>query len=74
MEKPTFNEQELAFVKKYIAGEFNAFTAEDEERKIAQAFINRADDYALENNLYDEVGDDLVAWFAGKCGIDVENL
>lgn len=62
-------EKEKEVIKKYLKGEFDHFTCDDEERVAMSSVIDKAEALEEELDAYDESGDDLIAWFSKKAGM-----
>lgn len=62
------NEKEKEMIERIINGDYEPFTASDEDIELANEVIKKAEKYMTENcDDVDEIGDDLMAWFFSKC-------
>lgn len=57
---------EIEIIKAQLAGEIGMFTATDEQRAVMMGVIDKANALCEELDAYDEMGDDLIAWFWNK--------
>ena len=57
---------EIEVIKQQLNGELGAFTATDEQRAVMMGVIDKANALCEELDAYDEIGDDLIAWFWNK--------
>ena len=56
--------EEARLLKKYQRGEFQHFTAPEEEQQIFSGVIDKAEKLCDEMEAWDEVEGDLISWFA----------
>lgn len=66
MKKIELTDDEIKVIKKQLKEECIFETATEEEQRLLMGVIHKAEDLMDELNAYDEVGDDLIAWFYNK--------
>lgn len=59
-------QEEIAVIEKYLKGEIQPFYAKGNERTCLSSVIHKAEQFAEENNAWDEIDDDTIDWFYNK--------
>lgn len=62
----TLTDEEITIIEKQLNGELNTFFMEDREREVIDKVIEDADALIKELDAYDELGDNLIAWYYNK--------
>ena len=65
MQKIILNEKEIEIIKAQLDGKVEVW-AEDEVQQVLGGVIDKAEALMIEEEAFDEVGDDLIAWYWGK--------
>lgn len=58
--------EEKAVIEKHLAGNFNIFFSEEQEQNLLSKVIKDADALMKELDAYDELDDNLLAWYYNK--------
>lgn len=66
MKKIELSEQEKEVIRQQLNGEFDGWTATEEQQKLMTQVIHKAEDLLEELDEYDTMGDDLILWFWNK--------
>ena len=66
MKKIELSEQEKEVIRQQLNGEFDGWTATEEQQKLMTQVIHKAEDLLEELDEYDTMGDDLIQWFWNK--------
>lgn len=66
MKKIVLTPQEIDVIERQIAGEIDGWAVTPEEREIITKVVNEAEALLAELDDYDEMGEDLVAWYYEK--------
>ena len=61
MQKIILNEKEIEIIKAQLDGKVEVW-AEDEVQQVLGGVIDKAEALMIEEEAFDEVGDDLIAW------------
>ena len=66
MKRIELSEQEKEVIRQQLNGEFDGWTATEEQQKLMTQVIHKAEDLLEELDEYDTMGDDLIQWFWNK--------
>ena len=66
MKKIELSEQEKEVIRQQLNGEFDGWTATEEQQKLMTQVIHKAEDLLEELDEYDTMGDDLILWYWNK--------
>ena len=65
MQKIMLNEKEIEIIKAQLDGKVEVW-AEDEVQQVLGGVIDKAEALMIEEEAFDEVGDDLILWYFNK--------
>ena len=66
MNKIELTADEIRVVKEQVSGKFDRVFASDNDKQVLMDAIHKAEALLNELDAYDEMGDDMIAWFWDK--------